>query len=395
LTAFWLVTLKTLRLRDVALAACALGLAIAAKSLCLLPVSILSTLLLLRVILLRKSFRAKHAVPIAIGGALFIVGMASVTYLRNYLNFHNPFWPELQTDIDRLNIHWPGRVPYRLPTQPPPHPEAQIDENLPWGKFLEYFFAVPGSVTEFQYGDVSNYGIGVAWIVFPLAIVSALVLAFSYARSRLGMDGRARLGSDERLYALFAFLLAAFLFYMTPARWAPRYHIATVALLMTVISALSARPGWQRLGESASAAVLVCSLMNFWWATPKYWCTWSDLKTLAPLSIDEREFATHRTPWISTEFGRLREELHDGDLLVVRHYGLPGHMWNNSYSNRVEYVLDGPSLYDYANDRRAKCAVVAQTDPDMPKFRADTQHWKEAAQVNRQHRDYFAFKAIQ
>jgi hypothetical protein len=386
----WLVTHKALGRTHAAVAACALGLAVASKATCLMSSGVLSLVLGLRVIARRKDIGVRSAVVVLTAGGAFVLAMTCATYLRNYLNFHNPFWPEMKVDIASLGIHWPGRVPYRL-DGPPPHPEAQIDENIPTPKLIEYMLALPGSVHEFQYGEATNYGIGVAWILLPLAIVGSFVLIGSYviARVRALRGGPASSKIDEIGYLAFVIVLGSVLFWFSPERWAPRYHLTTVALAAVVVSALSSRSGWQRLGPSACGAALFASILNFYWAEPRYWVNGSELRSLVPLSSTDREIASSRSPYITADFGRLREGLREGDLLLARHYALVGLLWKNDYSNRVELVREETSLYDAANARNAACVVLRSDDLELPKFRQDAR-WRQAAFVERSNHVFLA-----
>jgi len=341
-------------------------------------------------LLLEKAPLSARARAGAIGlGLVFLLAAGSTVYLRNYLNFGNPLWPELKLDVPALGIHWPGRVPYRLPS-PPPHPEAQIDVNIPMSTLIEYLYALPASVHDFQYGYAQGYGMGVIWFLAPALVISLVVLIASLAAG----TPWAGLERGKFLHVLRVALLAAALFTFTPARWAPRYHLPTVSLAAALVASLWLRPRWGRFVETIGAAALVGAMMDFHWAKPPYTCTWAELVELAKLGHGEREFASNRTPWTTPEFGRLRERLHEGDLLVTRHYGLPGLMWNNAYSNRVEFLLDGPDLHAYAAERGARCAVVQNVDPSLPAFREDTAHWREVCLVNKFSADFFAFERV-
>lgn len=391
---FWLATREPLDLLGIALAAIALAISIASKAICVMPVALLSVVVLVRAIRARRRLRVgRAAVAIALGAAL-VVAMASSVYLRNYLAFHNPFWPEMKVDIPRFGIHWPGRAPYRLEQQPPPVPDAQIDLNIPMSKLVDYMFQIPGSVHDWYFGDAQNYGLGVIWFIVPLLLVALPTLLVDFVRSRRKHGGAPSFPIDRALYLLLVVATAVILFRFTPARWAARYNLMPVTLAIVVVAALAGRPGWRRIGEGACGAAIVCSLMHVWWANPRYWCTWGELKELWPMSSAEREFAGSRTPHITAAFGRLREELLEGDVLVTRHYGLPGLLWNNAYSNRVEYVLDGESMRDYADQRRAIVVVIRNSDPEFAAFRGDQAHWREVTVVNRAYQDFFAFRRV-
>ena len=95
-----------------ALAGLALALTIGSKGLALIPVPAIGGIG--ACVLLRTHWRDRRATAIATvaGGLVAILLVASTTYLRNYWAFHNPLWPDMRVEVERLGIHWPGLGPW-------------------------------------------------------------------------------------------------------------------------------------------------------------------------------------------------------------------------------------------------------------------------------------------
>src|SRR5205823_2913500 len=124
------------------------------------------------VLLLRAHWHTRRgaAVAVVVGGAVLVMATASVTYLRNYLVFHNPFWPDMRVDIPRLGIHWPGQGPWTSDDGGQGGTPLNLNESLP--KLLNHLFALPYSVHGMWFDQAVEYGIGIVWVALPLGALA-------------------------------------------------------------------------------------------------------------------------------------------------------------------------------------------------------------------------------
>jgi hypothetical protein len=108
LAAAYYVTHPQLDRRNALLAILATTLAAGAKIWSIVPVGLLSVFLLVR--LLRRTQKNGGAATAGLVsfGALCVLGMQAITYVRNLILFKNPVWPMISYDNPRLKIHWAG-----------------------------------------------------------------------------------------------------------------------------------------------------------------------------------------------------------------------------------------------------------------------------------------------
>jgi hypothetical protein len=384
-------TLARPRLRDAWLAALGLTLAIGSKGLSLVPVPVAG--IIGAVILLRGHwhYRRRAAIATVVGGAALIVAMAATTYLRNYLAFHNPFWPDMRVDIDTLGIHWPGQGPW---TSGSGQSGGGLSVNLnePFLKLLDHLFALPWSVKGMFFDQAVDYGIGITWIAIPLGAIAFATCLATALRSRLERNGQTPATAfvpplappltPPTLVAIILGIIVA----GSPALWAPRYHIAATGLLVTLIAWFTTRPGWRRLGEEAVAAVLVTSLMMFWWTpAPRWWFTPKQLVALAQSTPIVREISRELGAPTLLPVGLAREkELVAGSLLVFneRYSGFPSLFWNNRFSNRVMYMKGGPDFLTRAAAAGATWVFLNPQDDQLRLARAPGSAWQEVGVLN-------------
>jgi hypothetical protein len=374
-------TVPSPRLRDGLLASLALALTIGSKGLALIPVPVVGAVGAF--LLLRAHWRARRgaALAVVLAGAAAVLLVASTTYLRNYWAFHNPLWPDLRVDIDRLGIHWPGLGPW---SDKSAHQGGMsVNLNEPLAKLLDQFYALPWSVKGMFFDQTIEYGIGMIWIAFPLgafAFFACLITAAWRRLRRDGVDASANDASTSAPPLALALVLAALVF-GSPALWSPRYHIGAAGVLAALIAWLTGRPPRDRLGEAAVAAVLVTSVMMFWWTPlPRWWYSPEQLVKLAHISPLERE--VDHTLGAPTEriTGVAREhELRAGSLLVFtdRYSGFPSLFWNRKFSNRVLYMRNGPDLLARAYDAGATWIFLNDHDPTATLARKPGSGWQE------------------
>jgi hypothetical protein len=373
-------TLERPRLRDGALGALGLALAIGSKGLALVSVPIVGAIGAVALLRTHWLARRRAAIAVVVGGALFIVATAATTYLRNYFAFHNPLWPDMRVEIPSLHIHWPGEGPWGSAkgTQGGGLP-VNLNESLP--KLLDHLFALPWSVKGMYFDQAVEYGIGVVWVALPLGVFAFLATLVVALRRRLG-----HLAADEPAPPLAIAVILAVMIVGSPALWGPRYHTAAVSLLFVLVAWFTRRPAWERLEEPALAAVLVTSLMMFWWTPePRWWFTPERLAALSRKPALERELDHDLGAPTLLAAGLAREkELKTGTLLVFdEHYsGFPSLFWNNTFSNRIKYLKGGAGFLARAAQAGATWICLSPQDSQLAEARAPGSGWQEVGELN-------------
>jgi hypothetical protein len=346
------------KLRHAWLAAVALALAVGAKLLALVPVGILSAIAGVRLLLVHEERRTRGWLATILGGAALITAAGACCYLRNWIHFHNPFWPDLKYDNHRLGIHWPGYMVWGSH-----HPELsgnRVDQNVPLDVLIGELFSLPYSVKDLNRWQVHDYGIGLPWLVLPLSSAALGLAIVEWVRSD-PTRALARVSPSVRSPASNILLVAlplVFIVATSPALWGARYHIATVGILMILVQWLAGHYGWAKLGEGAVVVCLVTSLMMIVWSD--WWITPRKALALAKLSYPEREVASSLGAPVATWIGLAREaELLPGDVVVASDYAFPALLWNLHYSNRVVYLPAGADFRQRAEQARAVWIVCA------------------------------------
>ena len=387
-------TRPRLRMRDAALAAVCLTLAIGAKSMAPVAVGVISLLAIGRLAFAHGRTRLGATLLVGVAGAALICGMAATTYLRNYWHFHNPLWPDVKVDIDKWNIHWPGSVPLGLgDTAAGTH---RIDMNLPLKEFLEDLYSIPyttkmGTV----YYQTYDYGFGVGYVILPLAMIALVAIVASIVAStvaRLTRVSKWRC-QPETINALLLALPGIAILYTSPALWGPRYNVAPIGTMMVLVAWLGGRPGFARLGAGAATSALVASIVMFVW-TPRWILFPAELVKLAKTPYPEREFVPQsdlsprlkieRGSAITKEVGLARERELGRDSLVLfddAYGGFPALFWNNGYGNRIAYVPTDRLLAE-AQRQQATWVYVTWGDPSFYALRAADSGWQEVGTLN-------------
>lgn len=367
------------RLRDGALASLGLALAVGSKGLAL--VSAPTAGIVAAVLLLRAHWhrRRRAAIAVVAAGAALIVGTASLTYVRNYLAFHNPLWPDMRVEIPSLGIHWPGMGPWAGENGQGGTP-VNLNESLP--RLLDHLYALPWSIKGMYFDQAVEYGIGIVWIAVPLGALGFFTTLLVAWKRRF-----VRLSTPEAAPPLAIALILAVMIAGSPALWGPRYHTPHVGLLVVLVAWFTRRSAWQRLEEPAVAAVLITSLMMFWWTPePSYYTSPRRLAALMKASPLEREVDRDLGAPTIKEVGLAREkELKAGTLLVFNdHYaGYPSLFWNEHFSNRVKYIrASGSAFLDRAAKEGATWVFLAATDPTLSTARAPGSGWQEIGELN-------------
>jgi hypothetical protein len=361
------------RLRDAMLATMCLTLAVGSKAMALVPVGTLSLIAIAR--LLRLARRRPFATlgTIVIGLAL-IGGMAGSIYVRNWVHFGNPFWPDLKYDNDKWGIHWPGiqefdqREPGAL----------RFDMNISFSDLLQALYSIPYTGAQSPYNQMYEYGIGVVWVVFPIAVIACAALCFALVRDLFGLLLRVpewRAAPETRNIAPLVVTLAAMVRY-SPALWGARYQLAAMGLTLVLVAWAAGRRGFGAFGQEVAGALVAMAFVSFFWMTPRSWLWWSEAASYAKIPFPAREVtpASEISPtlpeWngspVTKAAGLAREkELAPGALLVFPdNYGIyMALFWNNEFSNRVVYVRESDDFLGQAMKTPAVWAYCATGDP--------------------------------
>jgi hypothetical protein len=143
------------------------------------------------------------------------------------------------------------------------------------------------------------------------------------------------------------------------------------------------------LQEAFTSIVIMTSLMMLWWAEPGWITNFSTAIHLAHQSPRERA-AYHTAAYtIARETALAREaELGPGDLTgYVHSCSFPALLWNESFSNRLQYFPPGPTndpeeLVDRAERSGAKWLAVQSGAPEWSVLMARTSSWQQVGHAS-------------
>lgn len=373
-------TLDRPRIRDGALAGLAIALSVGSKAISLISAPI--TGLVGAVLLLRTHWhgRRRAGVAVVLGSVALIVATASATYLRNYLAFHNPFWPDMRVEIPSLGIHWPGQGPWSgAEGQHGDGTPLNLNESLP--KLLNHLLALPFSVHGMWFDQAVEYGIGIVWVALPLAVMGFVAVFFVAVRRRVSAPVPFDRPPPIAIALILGVMIAG-----SPALWGPRYHVPHVALICVIAAWFTHRRPWDHLEEPAVSMLVVTSLMMFWWAPePRYYLSPERLVQLARARPLARELDQNLGAPTGTAAAFAREkELTPGTLAIFndQYSAYPSLYWNNTYSNRVQYLRSTPDFLTRARQAGATWINLSPQDPLINAARRPGSGWQEVGQLN-------------
>jgi hypothetical protein len=303
------------RLEHAVLAILAMTLVIGSKVTWLTFVPPIAIFTLPRVLRAKASW-AKRIGVLAFGLVMFGT-LAWIHIGRNWVRFHNPFWP-FAFHSARLHLDFPGFRNYSAIASDPP--------------FIQSFTPPSGGM-----GDMfrRGYGQAVAWIGFPLAAIALVVWLGASIRDLVRTR---RFGETWTLGILV--VPAAISIYTSPTLMQPRYNVHIVTALLTAGAWLFVFIGsrWRRARENLLGAMIALSIIPFFWMGD------ANVTTLD----EEEEHVLHpfdSSRWYSVHHGfdsltkQKFDEIHAGDEVdFTDEIGFPGACWNFDFSNHVAYV---------------------------------------------------------
>jgi hypothetical protein len=393
LAAVHYATRPVYRIVDAWLAALCITMAIGSKYLVLPPIGIVTIIAFVRLIR-HHGFRLRSLATM-LGGIVLIGGMSASIFLRNWLYFRNPLWPDLTYDNPKYGIHLPS-VYYA--------PNA-LDMNMPFKELLSDLISIPYSVSGLgSKGLLYEYGFGVSMIIFPLSALALVGILWLCGRDIVARILRVRSWRSPDAYnPLIVALPVAAQLLMSPALWASRYQLASVGAMACLVAYWGGRRRWSAFGEGAAAAAVVASLVATLWSRPRWLWFPSELVKLAAVPYPEREVTPapsisadvdrHSGSSITKEVGIEREKLKPGEIVAYNDsVQFPALLWNNTFSNRVVFLEGAPpavflqevnavhARWVYCRNGPPDCAlIVAQSTGAQPAWRDvgvyNTENW--------------------
>ncbi len=289
----------------------------------------------------RAVVRRKRPVLLAhlAGGFLLVCAIGGPTYARNWSETQNLTWPST-VQMEPLGIDWQG-------------PLAITNMNVPNDRAIAWFFGPP--IPNEQYHDTKDNGYGnvAPFLVPPLAALGLLAALWHALRGR------------EQAWLVLALCVPlACTFALTPARHWARLNLHVVLAAWVLAAYWIGARRRRLLAEGAAGALIVGALVTLYWSEPAWDVDLERLARLRALPAEERALQRDRVFTLPpTETARAREtELGEGDLVVFSAHPFVGLLWNERFSNRVEWIDPrehrGAAWLAEADARGAEWAVV-------------------------------------
>jgi len=361
LAALYFCTRPRYRVRDAVCATLAMLLVTGSKSTALVWVPPLAVIAYGRLVLHHWRDRRWASVAVIGGGAALMIGLAALTFVRNWVVFKNPMWP-ITYEIPRLGIHWAGlQTLESMVPDPPLATLASVKYGLPIGGV----------------GDVirRDYGYAVPWVLVPLGGLALGFALFASIRELVFKQGRRAV---ELIVLTFPALIALRL---SPSLSIARFNVHIVTSLMFAISWLAGQRRWHRWGEGAVSAAIVLSIMPFFWMQNWYWGTNPQgLAVLLKHSREERASMNTASFQMPPAVARLRElELGRGDRVAyTQELAFSGVLWNFRFSNRVEYIpfTRADEFLERLTQFRPKWVAVGGSSPGRAALDTRPRDWE-------------------
>ncbi len=361
LAALYFCTRPRYRVRDAVCATLAMLLVTGSKSTALVWVPPLALIAYGRLLLHHWRGRRWPSVAVIGGGVTLMVGLAALTFVRNWIVFKNPLWP-ITYDVPKLGIHWAGLQTLASMVPDPPLADlAAVKYGLPIGGV----------------GDVirRDYGYAVPWVIVPLG-ASAFFIALLASVRDLVLGQRSR--ACELILLSFPALVAL---RFSPSLSIGRFNVHIVASFMFAVSWSAGHKHWLRWGEGAVAAAIVLSIMPFFWMQGWYWGTNpTGLAVLLHHSREERASMNIASFQMPAAVARLREiELGPGDRVAyTQELAFSGVLWNFRFTNHVEYVpfTRADEFLDRLNQVQPKWVAVGRSSSGQVALDSRPRDWE-------------------
>lgn len=321
------------------MAGLSLGLAGASKVTGLLVVPLVGFLGV--VLVVRAVVRTKRPTLVAhlLGGLLVVLALMAPTYVRNWTETQNLVWPS-SMEMEPLGIDWHG-------------PIAITNMNVPNDRALEWFFGPPIRNEQFHDTKDNGYGNVPPFVILPLAIVGLFAALWHAVRGR--KDAWLVLALCVPLVCTFA---------LTPARHWARLNLHVVLAAWVLAAYWIGTRKRRLLAEGVVGALVVGALVTLHWSEPAWDVDLDRLQRLRAMPAEQRAVQRDAVfTLLPSETALARErELGDGDLLVFSAHPFVGLLWNERFSNRVEWLDPrehrGQEWIDEASARGAEWVVV-------------------------------------
>lgn len=351
---------RNLRLADAWVTAFAVALGLGSKTIMLVPGGLVCLLMIARLFASRRSLGSRGVALTLGGGALVVTSVLAATYLRNYVLFHSPLWPDRAIDIPWLGIHWPGNYTSF------DDPRAPLPDQIPHGlqDQLKRLYSVPFSTNVGHAWQIADYGLGTPWALIPISVVTAFAIvadALASLRSRFvgSPEPEERGAARAQLWRLLFVLLPSL--YLIPAFHVGRYHLLSLLVVCACVTWMGARFGARRMVEALVAAMIIGNTCTLAW-NDRGWLRGPELlaqmaNTPIPLRFHKVEFVP--ADRVETAMPRERE-IGPGDVVVFERIAYLALLWNDHYSNRVVWLEDVPNPLVGARRRHAEWIYAAR-----------------------------------
>ncbi|MBX3131507.1 MAG: hypothetical protein KF718_32620 [Polyangiaceae bacterium] len=387
LAALYLVLRPGFRSKDALISAVAIGLMLGIKVINLAWAPPLAVVALVRFWI--AAGRERLGLAPALGwlalASLLLAWFGAAIYVRNWALFGSPIWPFGLT-IRQLGIDFPG---IQSGT------DAAREQVKP---LLDVWLAMAGPFKpgqDFPDTRVFGYGLATPYLWLPLGVLAVLVAAFRAVRA-LVRRLRGRVGEDRDALAFFLFAGYALLCVaLSPGIWQARYNLHVLAMLLVAVACLLRGLAWRRVLEGLIAITLFVNVLYLHWARPGL--NPGPARTLTLLGLDaERRAATKVIAWtVDDDVALAREQrLGPGDLVVyTRDVLFIGPLWNERYSNRVEYwPPEPPAAFMKRLDERNARWVVTWGGSNLGNALYGDPRWRA---LGRMSRTDIAFERVQ
>lgn len=344
---------REFRLADAWISAFAIALSLGSKTIMLVPGGLVCLVVVVRLVAGATRLGRGRAWLSVLGFSLVVAAPLAATYLRNYLNFHNPIWPDIAVRIPSLGIDWPGNYTgFDDPSVPGPDqiPHAFKDQ-------FKRLYQYPFMPVEGHAWQIADYGLGFAWALIPawllamfLLPIDAIVAVYRHIRSRTEPTefGELRATAYRIVFVLVPCLV------LIPAFHIGRYHLVSLVLAAGLVSWVGLRFGARRLVESVVGFMILGNVMTIAWNDRGWLRSPFLLADMARTPIPARfhQEAFFSPDHLDAAIARERQ-LGRGKVIVFERIGYLSLLWNDHYSNRVEWLEEIPDPRIGARRRNA------------------------------------------